>query len=214
MPQSLSLIHPESACVAVSSAGVEMNVGATRVPEGGAIAFSRLIPLGGTGSSQEKWLLWYWVMTARRDLGSHFPMSLPNASHSEFSSSDSSLHCPSFTRALGEWLWTKNLCLAPKNKVALSSADSIFHQQIETPPPFTAGCYVGGWSWLWCSVLGSPAWGPGFTLVRGKTPQLCYLSITLAYCLWEQGQPLSWFCFSHWSCGSFCLSLVKSLIFR
>lgn len=116
-----------------------------------------------------------WGLSLPRDPCSHSFTSLPNASHSIFTS----VHTALFYQN-PRWVAVNEKpvhCPPPGNIylyiVALSPRGSISPQQVETPWPLTAGCYMDSSSELWCSVLGSPVWDPGFTSLREKLPQPC-----------------------------------------
>lgn len=138
------------------------------------------------------------------------PISLSKASHPRLSTGDSNPHHPPFTQAQGEWLWMRDLCFGPlggknsdfvSSRLCLSLAD-------KNLALFTAGGYVGGWTWHWCSVLGIPVQGPVLTPFRGKLPQLCSnLSPLPVGTEPSASGPYP----SYWSRGGFCLSLVKNL---
>ena len=101
-------------------------------------------------------------------------------------------------------LWTLRKII-----VALSPVGSFCPQQAKTPWPFTSGCYMGSWSSTGSLCLG--AWSKA-SFLSEESSHSC--TITLAYLLWEQCQPLSHPHPYYPSHGGFFPCLVKSLFFK
>ena len=78
------------------------------------------------------------------------------------------------------------LLLKKKKKVALSLAGPVSPRQRKIPWPFTTGCYMGGRSWHWCSVLGNPVWGLGSLLSGGSSHRH---DVSSACHPWERAVP-------------------------
>ena len=59
----------------------------------------------------------------------------------------------------------------PFKREPVSLADCISPGQTEASQLFIDRCCVGTCSWFWCSRLGSPGWGLGFTPLNGNHTQ-------------------------------------------
>ena len=110
--------------------------------------------LEGIAFAQEWWWLWYPRMAQYRNPGGCVPTSLSRVTNPRLS-----LGNPVYTdpQLLEPKASVYELFVWPFNRVPGSPMNFTSPWQTESLPLFTARCYLGTSSWIWCSGLGSLA---------------------------------------------------------